>query len=378
MNALSRKIFSLPISQFAQFQRVCPEKLRVPDKASCFDIVRILSKEGESTDIFTFRGKSKGNNVGDIIRRFFIKSNNEGRTVVERNYIPFKKTKILDPMDEEEMRMLNVFGRKISSVTKKNGKYVEKMEEIQTRTETPDGKPIVHISKIITKPNAHKETEWQSLYKYEKGVEPKGYSIINGTKSNKSEFEFRNMPEDFKSDIYFPYHLYSFKRFKKSIPNIAENPNHKAPKVDVIWYKDNFADMEGFYDGSVHLNERALSNRYSVVKSAAHEKEHAYQDNQVQRMLKHKKVDNVNETKQYKKDFENYVDSSEDFFAYRNQLIEQNARRAGSAAENSYRESSFNLKEEFPYAPDYLIGPSLKDENLCAKNNAPKRFSRNF
>lgn len=374
MKALSRKVFNIPISQFAQYQKTCPEKLKAPAKAFHFDVVKISSPNGENTDIYTFRGKRQKNKIGDIIKRIFIKNNKEGKTVIEKNYIPFKKTEILDPMDDEEMRMLDVLGRKISSVIKKNGKYVEKSEVIQTKTKTSDGKTILHISKITTKPSKFRniEDEFQSLYKYEKGCEPKGYSIINSADAH--DFKFKNMPNEFKSDMYFPYHLYSFKRFKKSVPNIAENPKHKAPKVDILWYKDNFTDMEGFYDGSVHLNSKALNNRFSVVKSTAHEKEHAYQDNQVKKLLNHKKVDNVADAKQYQKDFDNYVDSSVDFIKYKNQLIEQNAHIAGNNAENLYRTSSLNLKDEFPYAPDYLMGATLKDENLCAKNNSPKRF----
>ena len=371
MRPIVKKITNLPIKQFSRIQKAYPEKLKMPAKTCNFDIVRIMGDE--KLDIFTFYEKPKKENPSGILRRFFIKHNSEGKTITERNYIPLKKTKVLDPEDENDSRFLTVLGRKILTIIKKNDKYAEKIEETQTVTQRNSQTPVIHISKITTKPSKVKDItyEIQSLKKFEKGVEPKGYNIITSIKSGKSAdtnprvFQFKNMPEFFKSDVFFPYHLYSFKHFKKIIPQVAKNPEHrnKVPKVDIKWFKDNLTKVEGFYDdGTISLNSNLLNNRYLIVNKAAHENEHAYQDNEISKLLQHKKVDNLEYTKKYKHDFENYVDCYKYFNKYHSQFIEQKAREAGCKVENLYRDSSFNLKNEFPYAPDYLIGPSIKDE----------------
>ena len=81
-------------------------------------------------------------------KTFFIKHNSEGKTITERNYIPLKKTKVLDPEDENDSRFLTVLGRKILTIIKKNDKYAEKIEETQTVTQRNSQTPVIHISKI--------------------------------------------------------------------------------------------------------------------------------------------------------------------------------------------------------------------------------------
>ena len=385
-------------------------KIKPPNGAQSCDLVKIAKENKEKIDIITFRDKAKDGQIGKILRRYILKKGHYGETVIQKNYFQIGAEKILNPEKDGIKEFLEVTGRKIFSVTKFEDEYFEKSTEIQTVTHRKNNTPILHISKIVSKPfgNAYIEDETQSLYQYSKDYPTKGYKIKTCLKSKQGFFndvfpstiEFKDFPKNlvkrFKEDIYFPLHLYSFKEFKKMAPTVAQHPQHKTElPFEIKWFCDSKANKYGYFDGKVNLNSRSLVSRFHVICSSAHEKEHAYQMEQcifdylkkgfaknpkfIPKDLYKQykgyyisggkcKINDKAEVKLIKENFENYIKSEDDKIGYKDQFIEMSARVAGGLAEQVYRKSAQDLKEEFLFAPDYLIGYTETDKLLRAWN----------
>lgn len=338
--------------------------IKFPQKSKTVDIVEIsnINNPGNTTSIVTFYDKNK-----KIAQRNIIENIQGQKIETQKNYKTLETSSVFDPSDPEEYRFLDVEGRKISSVTKIDGVYVSKQEEVQTHTQKPDGTHIVNISKIKASPMRFKnvELESQSMYEYSKEGK-KGYTIQEtgkgkfGFSMDRDDILFENMEntEALGKDKYLPVHLYSFKQFKKMAPTIARHPEHIPLMTEIKWYSMTPVDNRisyGYYDGSVHLNKKTLKDRFKVIKTAAHEKEHEHQRFASQR--------NTEEGQLYREAEKNYVQPEVNFAEYKKNLKEQKAREAGRLALRDYQESADNLKSQFPYAPNYQIGYSFKDEN---------------
>lgn len=401
MNSLVCKLNNLPIKK-----TLYGGKVKSPNKAVTYDLVKIIKNNGEKVDIITFRDKAIDSNLGKIIRRYIIKKERWGETFIERNYSEQKETTIFAP--EQKSNKLSVIGRLIKSVTKFNDEYFEKSIEMQTLTKRENLSPVLNISKLVSKPfgKAEIENETQSMFQYSKGIPKKGYEISSLLKSKlgflndvvEPVYKFigftEKQAEYFKKDDYFPLHLYSFEEFKKFAPTVATHPNHKTVMTfETFWFKENNTSRLGFFDGDINLNSDKLNTRFDVINTSAHEKEHAYQleqclfydlksgitkapayvsDDLFQQYREYYisggkcKIRDKQEVKLTKQDYENYVTSSMDEKLYKDQFVEMSARIAGSLAESNYKKSADAIKKEFPYAPDYMLGYTDSDRMFRA------------
>lgn len=333
-----------------------------PQSAKTYDVVEIghnFQPEKYSTKIITFRDKK-----GKIIQRNITEKAENEITEVKKNYKEYPLTTIEHPLKLSEQ--LPVYGRKISSITKKNGQYHSKSEEVQTRTKI-NNIPVITISKLESRPTKYSGVEYesQSLYEYCKGFK-QGYSAENYIRNNHAgiftfgEFKLKIDNMDSQSinmdNKYFLLHLYTFKQFKRVAPYVIENFEHKPPLVTVKWYNKSVQPDDktvscGFYNGNVNLNNKVLTTKIDVVRTSAHEKEHAYQ-----RLERNKPVEqHTEETKKNIEAFNNYTSSDKNFDEYENNYNEQQARKAGQIAMNDYELSLENFRYEFPFAPPYQI-----------------------
>ncbi len=333
--------------------------IKYPQKAKSYDIVEIghnFNPEEYNTKIITFRDKN-----GGILQRNITKKTPNETLETKKNYIKYKDTAIFEP---DSYNFLLVGGRKISSVTKKNGNFFAKTEEIQTVPKI-EAAPRVTISKIESFSTGYPavEKENQSCYEYTKGSK-KGYSLKNYIKNNDAglfkfgDFEavFENM-DDVSKDKNLPLYLYSVKEFKRIAPYIIENPKHTPPILSIKWYskypltKDAGINY-GFFNGQVNLNKSTLNTKEDIIQTVAHEKEHGYQRAEIQ-----KPVEQHNEeTRRYIQATKNYVKPEENYEEYRRNYKEVKAREAGTLALNEYKDSLNELRQEFPYSPDYQFG----------------------
>lgn len=385
INQVLYKTTNAGVKEFAQFKDLY-KHICVPHNTPVYDLVQISRKDGSRIDILTFKDKAK-----KIVRRYFFEKTQNGERVTEQFFKKNKEAFINDPACYSNQ--LSVTGRKISSVTKLNGEYTGKTEEIQTVTHTSDGN-IVHISKIKENPikisNKNLSDETVSLYEYSKFRPKKGYEISNIIKYRNGEphkeitpnYKFEEFPEiaqiAYPIDRYFPLHLYSLKQFKKKAPYIASHPSHKTVfPVKIKWYNEYDSTVSGrcLDEDKVYLNNRVINNKLDVINNSAHEKEHAYQHEQAMwysdKEYKEERgansqydmfIDDIEKARQYKFNFEHYTKPEEDLYDYKNQIVEKDARKAGYVAEKRYKQSAQNLKKDFPYAPDYLIGYSQEDK----------------
>ncbi len=334
-------------------------KIKHPQRAKSYDIVEIghnFNPKEFNTKIITFRDKN-----GKILQRNITKKTPDEVIETKKNYKEYSAAYIEDPTDV--FKDLKILGRKISSITKKNNKYFSKSEEIQT---SPADKHIVTISKIDTFSTGFSgvETENQSIYEYQKGNK-KGYSIQNYIRNNHSgifkfgdfKTKFENMYNSSMNDKYDFLHIYPFKQFKRIAPYMIENPIHKPPFTTIKWYsKYSHPDDEtisfGFFNGKVNLNSRTLITKEDIVRTTAHEKEHAYQ-----KMQRSKPIDeHTEEIKKNISAYNNYVPANKNYEEYRSNYNEIKAREAGELALKEYNTSLDDLKDEFMYAPNYQFG----------------------
>ena len=333
--------------------------IKYPQRAKSYDIVEIghnFKPEEYYTKIITFRDKN-----GNILQRNMTQKTPYETLETKKNYIKYKDTAIFEP---GSYNFLLVGGRKISSITKKNGNFFAKSEEIQTFPKT-ESNPRVTISKIESFSTGYPavEKENQSLYEYSKGYK-KGYSLKNYIRNNDAglfklgDFEatFANT-NDLSQDKYLPLHLYSVKQFKRIAPYMIENSEHTPPILSVKWYNKYPNPGEesisyGFFNGQVNLNKKTLNTKENIIQTTAHEKEHGYQRNEMQ-----KPVEQHNEeTRRYIQATKNYVKPEENYEEYRKNYKEVKAREAEINALNEYKDNLNKLREEFPYAPDYQFG----------------------
>ena len=333
--------------------------IKYPQRAKTYDVVEIghnFNPEEYNTKIITFRDKS-----GEILQRNVIQKTPNETLETKKNYIKYKDTAIFEP---GSYNFLLVGGRKISSVIKKNGKFFAKSEEIQTVPKT-ESNPRVTISKIESFSTGYPavEKENQSCYEYTKGHK-KGYSLQNYIRNNDAglfkfgdfKAKFENM-NDLSQDKHLLLHLYSAKQFRRIAPYIIENPEHTPPIVSVKWYNkypnpnDNNISY-GFFNGQVNLNKRTVKSKEQVIQSAAHEKEHGYQREEMRKPIK----EHTEETKKYIYATRNYIKAEVNYEEYKKNYKEVKAREAGRKALNEYMENLNNLREEFSYAPDYQFG----------------------
>ena len=397
MTSLICKLESLPLKRV-----LYNGKVHAPKNALSYDLVKLIKDNGEKVDIVTFRKKTSKNEVGEIIRRYILKKSIRGLEIVERNYKKIKDTIIEDPENPFSKTMLKVSGRKISSVTKFDNEFWEKSEEVQTVTQRKNNSNVVHIKKIMNKMFGKGiEEETQSLYEYKKEAPKKGYTIKTCLKSKLGyfndifppQYNFENFSNDlveqFQKDPYFLLHLYSAKEFKKMAPTVASHPTHKLvfqPKIK--WCSREKVNGSWGHDDNVYLNRKTLDNKLRLVNVAAHEKEHGFQEEQcvfsaikqdepyytlpisMEKYEKFKQyVDEGGKYRIYSQDIVDeywrnmqcYITAEEDLVGYSNQILERHANIAGALAEKDFEKSSRDLKEEFLYAPDYLVGVSIKD-----------------
>ena len=378
-------------------------RIKAPHKAQSFDLVKILRDNGEMVDVITYRAKAKEGSIGDILRRYFVHKTDNGLKIIERNYKKLKEVFIDNPENPLYNDSLKVTGRRITSLTKINDEYIEKSEETQTLTHRENGSNVLHIKKILNKifvPQLF-EDEVQSLYEYRKDAPKKGFNIHINLKNKmgfnldvfKPKFIFQGFTKDlidkFKNDPYFLLHLYSDKDFRKMAPTVANHPTHKLifePKIK--WYKGG--DIRGYWghEDTIKLNKDKLTSKMKIINTSAHEKEHSYQEEQCMLLSiinnEECNLEPINQKRfeKYKKyvkqggkfelqprmiidkywyDIQNYITHEEDLNKHLDQTIERHARIAGALATRDYEKSSTNLKEEFLFAPDYLMGATIQD-----------------
>jgi len=92
MNSLVCKLNDLPVKK-----SLYGGKVKLPNKAVSYDLVKVAKSNGDKIDIITFRDKSIDSKLGKIIRRYIIKKDRWGETITERNYSEQKETTIADP-----------------------------------------------------------------------------------------------------------------------------------------------------------------------------------------------------------------------------------------------------------------------------------------
>ena len=333
--------------------------IKYPQRAKSYDVVEIGHNFNPSeyyTKIVTFRDKN-----GEILQRNITKKTPNETLETKKNYIKYNDTAIFEP---GSYNFLLVGGRKISSVTKKNGNFFAKSEEIQTVPKT-ESNPRVTISKIESFSTGYPavEKENQSCYEYTRGNK-KGYSLQNYIRNNDAglfkfgDFKatFENM-NDLSKDKHLPLHLYSAKQFRYMAPYIIENPEHRPPDVAMKWYNKAPKNDEehisyGFFNGQVNLNKRTVKSKKQVIQTTAHEKEHAYQRAEMRKPVEM----HTEETKKYIYATEHYVKAEDNYEEYLKNYKEVKAREAENKALNEYKDNLNKLREEFPYAPDYQFG----------------------
>ena len=397
MNVLTRKTLNIPIPPAAKLKY---KGIKVPKRAATYDIVNLINSSGVKYDIVTFRDKKDREGFGNILKRYIFKNFGWGESVTEEEFIPIKKQTMVDPETGKEIL---VKGRKIISIRKFKGKVTSKIETTQTVTEPTEGAPIVHIAKIEKEPMGRYkfENEKQSLFKYRKGEEPKGYKIHAPAKSPHGymldvfpmNFVAKNISEkaqtSMRDDRYMFLHLYSLPEFRRMAPTISEDQERpvKFP-CTIRWFSDDNLSKKGRFQGdlsdinkkTIYLNRKALENRFDIVAKSAHEREHAYQFEQIVSLEKQKEAQDAYamepteenlawyrtvveklpvhdkfEARYYQECFNNYVNSDVDIEEYTRQRVERLAQKAELIAEQDYRKSVNTLRREFPYAPPYLI-----------------------
>lgn len=336
------------------------EGIKHPQYAKSVDIVKIghnFNPDKNNTEIITFRDK-----YGKIVQRNIIEKTEGDIVEIKKNYKTLPIGEVEDPSNF--MNILEVAGRKISSVIKKNGKYFSKIEEIQT-TPNSSSKPLVTISKIesFAGPYPQIEIENQSIYQYSKGLK-KGYTVKDIARNNDAglftfgdlKCSFENM-KDISNDKYFLLHLYPAKNFKRIAPHIVENPQHPVTGANIHWYnkkapKEAKTVSLGYYNGTVNLNNREINSKEQVIRTTAHEKEHMYQRIEMAKQ----KNESPEEIQKYIDATKNYIKPSDDFEKYSQNYKEIKANEAGELAVQDYFNSLNNLRSEFPYAPSYQFG----------------------
>lgn len=382
INQLTNKVTNAGIENFSKIKSSY-KAVKVPKQAAVYDLVQISRKDGVKIDIITFKDK-----LGEIISRYRYDDKRWGVSIVESVY-----EKLDDFIDKKTGRVTQ--GRKITTYNKFKKLILGIKEEIQTVASIGKN-PIIHISKIskeqlFTKPSQFVR-ETQSLYCYQKDKPITGYEIKGIIRSDNSyltdvftpQYIYNNVPEGMRgtmtTDPYLPLQLYDFDEFKQIAPSVARHPEHKTRiPVDISWYSDSVNDKRGGYCddlGDVHLNEAVLKSRYDVITSAAHEKEHAYQMEQVE-LLRSKRtaekfglefedekyLADVEKAKVYEENFDNYIESKDSLDEYYEQPVERAAREAGNMARQRFINSSSMLDTIFPYAPEYLFGIRLEDKS---------------
>ncbi len=393
-NQLLYKVKNAGIAEFSTLKNLDKNLVKIPHKAKTFDFAKVSLASGVFVDILTFRkGSALKNKQGNILKQFVIRSDNNNTEVKEKSFKYFKETCVDEPNLDIESEFYPVLGRKISTVIKKNGNYKEKQEEIQAVTYRDNGQtPVLHISKIQSEPFGVDGIEYynQSLFKYEKGAPVKGYKIEGSTVGRMGnllerkylDYSFEGftpeVEQNLKEDRYFPLHLYSFKHFKHIAPSMAVIDGHETANP-CRWYKKQNSNERGFYDGWVNLNARALDNRYDVIRSGAHENEHGYQHNladMYEDMAKNRHKFSAEKLEEARKCWEghnNYINSTVDIKGYFEQYVENQARIAGRMAEKEYRISVSMICDEFPYAPNYMLGASFIDDEKCESKRSPAK-----
>ncbi len=373
-----------------------------PQKVKTFDSVEIghnYTPKDNNTKILSFRDIN-----GKIVQRHIIKTTPSTTTHTKKNYIEMPLSWVSTENDNTRA-ILGINGRKISSVTKEDGRYVSKSEEIQTFCPSNlDCVPVVTISKTTNSPFlAGLECEQKSVFEYTKQGK-KGFATNEYVKTkgqgidvNAIEYEYTNM-QPIENDRYLPLHFYSFNNFKRMAPHIVENPKHKPPNTFIEWYSKHPDETISYgsyvpvgsnsynVNGHVRLNKKANITNADIINTTAHEKEHAYQQQQIERKkvldaLKNghstqyegknytledvrryeeqtgrKFVDSETEADKYIEAEEKYVPFKKDSKAYQSNYLEEMANVAAKNAEKEYQQSVKNLRSNFQYAPDYQIG----------------------
>lgn len=389
MNQLLTKVKNAPIGYFANLPKIRKVTINVPKKANSFDYVKVLKGNKSTVDIITFYSKSKENKPAKILKRYFVTTGRLGKEIIERKYIRLK-----DVLSQEPMR---IRGRKIITKRSFEGENLAKTVTLQTITDRKDDTPVLHISKVKTYDMGHEgvRKEEQSLFEYQNGMKPKGYKISSYFRTAHAflndifepVFRFVNISNEkqnlMKNDPFLPLHLYSMRDFKKVAPSVAVNPEHRpALPFSVKWFNYN-DDISGYCQDDIKLNHFNIKTRSEVVCTSAHENEHSYQKEQAlfyafkkgiknpkvelsDEKIEHyrnfwnsdypKKIDSVEKAKLYYDEMSNYINPSKNLDEYKKQLVEQEAISASTKVLKEYLKSLSSLKEEFPYAPHYMIG----------------------
>ncbi len=395
MTKLLSKIQNISLDKF-----LYPKTLQPHPKAKVCDVVRLACDDGANLDIVTFRTRGSVDKKGTILRRFFVREKDGNELITERNYKKLKSTEICDP---EDVEIIEATGRKISTIRKFNGKFLDKSEETQSVANRIDRAPVVTIKKVSASLlEKGVEQESQSLFQYKKGEKPYGFLVQNIVKDkfgfNKEKGEHiysfsgisKRVANSFKKDPFFLLHLYSKKEFKKVAPLVVQNPNHKLQvKPEIHWY-DGGLDDSGFCCGDVFLNKQIVVTKPQIVAVSVHEKEHSFQIQNGLLYLLEKGVDCFNfinikpefiakckkaflekgvrsvvseaENKKIVRTFETHKSSvSLDFNEYKHQYVEYRAFQTEGVALNKYLKSVKNLDSKFPFAMNGMVNLSFEE-----------------
>lgn len=398
-NTLLSKVQNVPITDFSKIKNK-PKYIRIPQGAKTFDFVQLADKNGQLVKILTFRDTHTKDGIGEIVKRYIVR---KGWTenITEQTYIPLKCAPVIDP---ETYNELPVKARKISTVTKSDGKYIGKTEEIQAVTYAE--KPKLHISKVSSEmySKSYFEKETQSFYSYQNRKPKKGYQFYPYLKSKggyldiipriiKYEGFSDESQKIFDNDKYLPLHLYSFKQFKKIAPTVSGYGRYQVKYLpEISWRRDMGDSLGTSYvdifsnEKYMALNDKLIQNRYDVVNTSAHENRHAYEGEQIfsyginhlymdkfkrlpsqenlenfLKVSKHFPIRDTQEAIKYGNEIGLYKNYKNNPKGYIEQESEQRARFFAMMATDEYYKSVQRVQGEFPYAPKEMLGARLSE-----------------
>ncbi len=362
-------------------------KLQLPETAHTCDIVRIGRNNNPAlhyTDVLTFRDKS-----GQIVNRYIKQVDGKNIKETHKGYeemFPWEKD-----MDESGKEVMDIFGKKVRSYTRENGKIKQIQEDTFAVSDEP--KPyLTHFQRTITPAAQPRTTRVNNenilLEQRRSGEKPKflqneykvddyytgDFYLIN---SRASSGELKKIAQN----SYFLPYVSPTPKFTNRMANACiEDANFIAPP-EIKLYKEASA-KSGFYTGDVNINlksSRDLSApRESLTETIGHEVSHAKWAEKTLMYDMHKngidmgndfkkfiKPGDIPKIEKYKYSSEHYISPKEDYKGYLNQYCERVAREDGTAAVRKYSTLDKAIKNEFPYRHEFqFYQPNYNQDDL--------------
>lgn len=375
--------------QAQNVSQIAKEGLKAPQGSKTYDAVRVgrnYSPERCYTDIYTFKNES-----GEIINRYIKKVDDEKVADTHKGFFILENWE--KDLDEFGDKVMQIFGKRVRSYTRENGKISKITEDFFAKTD--ENKPFLthfkretspahsidypkaNIENIQLEERRHGQKTKFIKNKYLVDLYNPGSSRLLETKVSSPELEKVS-----QNTYFLPYVSNKHKFAYRMLNACIADAHFLFIEPDVSLFK-SASKTAGYFshNGEVHINLKSSKDlmrpRISLTETIGHEVGHAKWDEKTilyefykfhmddGDFLRHYSESEIPDIKYYKYSVDNYVSPIDNAEGYHNQFCEKVARKEGTKAAKKYDDMDVMINKEFPNLHGFqFYDPNIEEDDL--------------